>query len=78
MVGHKLLLGLGCLVVSWSACAETAYIIDKLLVGLHEDKALNSAIIKLLPTGTRLFIIKREGNLAQVKTPGGTTGWVDA
>lgn len=58
--------------------AETAYVIDKLLVGIHEDKDLDSAILKVLPTGTRLEVLQREGELAYVAEPGGTKGWVDA
>lgn len=61
-----------------AAYAETAYVIDQLLVGVHKDKALNSAIIKVYPTGTELQVLKRDKDLAQIKGPDGTTGWVDA
>ena len=63
----------------WPAmAAETAYVIDKLLVGVHEDKDLDSAIVKVLPTGTRLEVLEREGELAYVTEPDGAKGWVDA
>ena len=58
--------------------AETAYVIDKLLVGVHQEQDLNSAIIKVLATGTPLEVIKREGELALVKDADGDSGWVDA
>ena len=61
-----------------SLAAENAYVIDKLLVGVHQDQDLNSTIIKVLPTGTKLEVVRREGELALVKDPGGTSGWVDA
>ncbi|MDP6182287.1 MAG: TIGR04211 family SH3 domain-containing protein, partial [Gammaproteobacteria bacterium] len=54
------------------------YVIDKLLVGVHQDRDLNSAIIKVLPTGTKLEVVKRDGELALIKDPDGTSGWVDA
>ncbi len=63
---------------STAAAAETAYVIDKLLVGLHAEKALDSEIVKVLPTGIRLEVLQREGELAQVREPDGATGWVDA
>jgi len=64
---------------STAAAAETAYVIDKLLVGLHAERALDSEIVKVLPTGTRLEVLQREGELAQVREPeDGATGWVDA
>lgn len=68
------------LALAWCAtvsAAETAYVIDKLLVGVHEDRDLNSAIVKVLPTGTKLDVMQREGELAQVRDSDGTTGWVD-
>ena len=58
--------------------AEQAYIIDRLLVGLHKDKALDSDIIKVIPTGTRVEVLKRSGELALVKDPKGQQGWMDA
>lgn len=60
------------------AWAETVYVIDKLLVGVHSEKSLDSPIIKALPTGTQLEVLEREGDLAQIKGPEGVTGWVDA
>ena len=58
--------------------AEQAYVIDRLLIGIHKDKDLESQIIKVVPTGTRLEVLKREAGLAQIKGPEGFTGWVDA
>ena len=61
-----------------SAYAESAWVIDKLLVGIHEEKDLDSAIVKVLPTGTVLEVLERDGELARVTDPEGTEGWVDA
>ncbi len=61
-----------------SLAAETAYVIDKLLVGVHKEEDLNSAIVKVLPTGTQLEVIQRKGEIAKVKDGEGITGWVDA
>ena len=58
--------------------AENAFVIDKLLVGVHKDADLNSAIVKVLPTGTELEILSRKGELAEVKDADGVSGWVDA
>lgn len=60
------------------ALAESVFVIDKLLVGVHEEKDLDSAIIKVLPTGTQLEVLKREGELAYVVDPEQVKGWVDA
>ncbi|MGR8920064.1 MAG: TIGR04211 family SH3 domain-containing protein [Gammaproteobacteria bacterium] len=67
-------------VLLWTAglAAEPNYVIDKLLVGVHAEKNLDSAIVKVLPTGTRLEVLARDGELAQIEDPEGVRGWVDA
>jgi len=66
------------LVIPSAGWAETGYVIDKLTVGVHADKSLDSPILKLFTTGAKLEILKREGELAQVRGPGGETGWMEA
>ena len=66
------------LLAGWSvlaSAAETAYVIDKLLVGVHRERDLNSSIIKVLPTGTALEVLERREQLARVKDAEGTEGW---
>jgi len=75
--GRVAALALGAAIVP-AALAETAYVIDRLLVGVHEGKELNSAIVKVVPTGTPLEVLEREGELARIETPDGVVGWVDA
>lgn len=58
--------------------AESAFVIDKLLVGIHQDEDLNSAIVKVLPTGSKLDVLVRKGEVARVKDAAGVVGWVDA
>ena len=67
-----------CLIGGAANAAETAYVVDKLLVGVHQEKDLNSAIIKVLPTGTKLSVTQRDGELAEISDADGTSGWVDA
>ncbi len=56
--------------------AETVYIKNSLLVGLHEDKSIDSAILKVLPTGTALEVLKREDDFVKVRSPKGVAGWI--
>ncbi|MGE0860069.1 MAG: TIGR04211 family SH3 domain-containing protein [Gammaproteobacteria bacterium] len=74
----RVLHGLLLLALSAGATAETAYVIDRLLMGIHESQDTGSAILKVVPTGTAVEVLKREGDVAQVSEPGGTQGWVDA
>lgn len=57
--------------------AESVYITDSLNIGLHEDKTIDSPIIKVVSSGTRLELIKREDSLSFVSDASGATGWVD-
>jgi SH3 domain protein len=59
------------------ARAETLYVATELRAGMHQDKTLDSAIVRLLPAGTALEIIKKEDTLSFVREPGGLTGWID-
>jgi SH3 domain protein len=58
--------------------ADSAYVIDKLLVGIHENEDLQSTIVKVLPTGSKLEVLARKNKTAQVKDADGIVGWVDA
>ena len=74
-------LTIACIIIlnakSISTFAETLYITDQLKVGLHADQSVNSPIIKIIPTGTPLEIIKVENNVSFVKEPEGVNGWID-
>ena len=64
-------------VAPFGFAAETVYVIDKLLVGVHKEADLNSAIAKVLPTGAKLDVLSHKGELAQIKDHDGAVGWVD-
>ena len=57
--------------------AKTFYVTDKVLVGVYEQATTDSNLIKALPTGTPIEILEREGEYAKVRSPDGTTGWVE-
>lgn len=65
-------------VLSPAVMAEDAFVIDKLLVGIHENEDLQSTIVKVLPTGSKLEVLARKNKIAQVKDADGIVGWVDA
>lgn len=57
--------------------ATSVYITDKLNIGLHEDKTLASPIAVVLPSGTQLQLVKKQGNLSFVTSSDGVSGWID-
>jgi len=61
-----------------TAGAQTMYVVDKLVAGLHEGKDQTSTLLKALPTGTPLEVLERDDKFAKVRAPDGTTGWMEA
>ncbi|MEZ5557153.1 MAG: TIGR04211 family SH3 domain-containing protein [Pseudomonadales bacterium] len=59
--------------------AETAYIVDELLVPLRSGPSTSYRILhRGLPSGTALDVLERDSDsgYARVRTPSGTEGWV--
>lgn len=74
---HTAGLALMLLCLSLPSAAETLYVVDRLQVGIHEEASVDSAIVKVIPTGTALELVRREGDLIQVRDTDGAVGWVD-
>lgn len=66
---------LGCLPAM--ASAETAYVIDRLLVGVYKDRAQTGTALEILPTGASLEVLARKKDLVRVRTAAGIEGWLD-
>ena len=64
------------LLVGPGAFAETAYISARVEVGLHEERSAHSAILALLPEGTELEVLERDGDAAMVRLDDGREGWI--
>ena len=73
---QKILFGIISLVASM-VNAETVYVVDELKIGLHNDRTIDSPIIKLVSSGTSLFVIERDDDLIHVQEAGGTKGRIN-
>ena len=58
--------------------AEFVYVSEGVNVGVHQQAALSSTILTLLPPGSRLEVLERNNGLVKVRLSSGTEGWVDA
>ena len=58
------------------ALAETGYIADRIEVGLHAERSAHSVILELLPSGTAVEVLERDGDAARVRLDDGREGWV--
>lgn len=58
------------------AMAETAYITDKLYVGLREGQGNEYPVAKSIVSGTAVEVLQRGNGFTLVREPGGVEGWV--
>lgn len=63
--------------VTIPAAGETLYVSNRLEIGVHESKEIDSVIVAVIPSGTPLVVTGRDGEFVQVTTPDGIKGWVD-
>ena len=59
------------------ARAETLFVTDSLNIGLHSEADIDSPITGLVPGGTALTVLARNGELAEVRAANGPSGWID-
>lgn len=80
LLNKNLKLALLCigLIFSQSASAETLYVTDRILLGIHQLADEQSPILKSIPSGRVVTVISKQGEFINVRTEDGTQGWVVA
>ncbi len=58
--------------------AESLYVTDRILLGVHETASKDSLLIRSVPSGTSLEILAEENGFKKVALADGAQGWVDA
>lgn len=71
------ILFLGTLTNPAPTVAETAYVIDELMAGIRASTSITDKVLRVVPTGTQLFVLERNGEFAKVRTEDGLEGWID-
>ncbi len=66
------------IVLPFGAMAETAYVTDKLRLGLHQAADTSDRAFRTLESGQELEIVSRNRNYASIRLPGGVQGFVKA
>jgi len=72
-----LLLSIG-LIYAQSTFAETLYVTDRILLGIHQLGDEQSPILKSIPSGSVVTVISKQGDFFNIRTADGTQGWVAA
>jgi SH3 domain protein len=58
------------------AFAETLYVTDRILLGIHQEAAEASTLIATIPSGTAVDVLERGDDFIKIKTADGKQGWV--
>lgn len=78
MIRHHLPLLFVLTLATAPALGEDVFVGSKgFRAGLHQDKTADSPILKLVPAGATLQVLKREGQATQVRDSDGVQGWID-
>jgi len=64
------------LALSTGVSAESRYVSDQLMITLRTGQGTNYQILKSLPSGTPLELMREEGDYSLVRTAEGIEGWV--
>jgi SH3 domain protein len=67
--------------ISWTsamAVADTLYVTDRILLGVHQQAAETSPVVTTIPSGTAVNVLNRSDDFAQIQLADGTQGWVSA
>jgi len=56
--------------------AETLYVTDRILLGMHQEANETSPIIKTITSGTAATVLSRNENFVKIKLTDGSEGWV--
>lgn len=58
--------------------AETLYVTDKVLLGVHQEPKVESLLLNSIPSGTAVEVVERYGNFTKIKQADGIQGWVNS
>lgn len=58
--------------------AETLFVTDKILLGIHAEASEESQLIDSVPSGTGVEVLETAGAFKKVRLPNGKTGWVSS
>lgn len=78
MTKRTIVLLLALVFANTAVCAETLYVTDRILLGVHQDAAENSTVIATIPSGTPVAVLERGDDFIKIQLADGKQGWVSA
>lgn len=74
--GRLLISGLLFILGQHICIAETRYVTDRIMLGVHQDAEANSTLLTSIPSGTTVNTIDTDGEFTKIRLGNGTEGWV--
>lgn len=67
-----------CVLFSQLVAAESLYVTDRILLGIHQLPDEQSPILKSIASGVVVTVVSKQANFINIRTADGTQGWVAA
>jgi len=75
-LGRALLASLLYLVYQQTGFAQTRYVTDRIMLGVHQEAEANSTLLTSIPSGSIVTMLQTSGEFSKVRLTNGTEGWV--
>ncbi|MEJ2362718.1 MAG: TIGR04211 family SH3 domain-containing protein [Gammaproteobacteria bacterium] len=61
-----------------AANADTMYVTDRIMLGVHQQAAETSTVVATIPSGTAVTVLERNNDFIKIQLANGTQGWVSS
>ena len=76
MIQRQFLSIFALVLITLTSHAETLYVTDRILLGVHQGPSEQSPVITSITSGTPVTVLLRTDNFLRVRIPDGQEGWV--
>lgn len=76
LMGRMMIFSLLFILGQQSGFAETRFVTDRIMLGVHQDPEANSTLITSIPSGTVVKTLSSNGEFSKIRLGNGTEGWV--
>lgn len=76
LFGRVLVISLFYLFYQQYSFAESRFVTDRIMLGVHQDADNNSTLITSIPSGTTVTVLDTDGDFTKIRLSNGSEGWV--
>ena len=78
MIVRRVLFGMALLLLAGLVNAQTMYVTDRILLGVHQSPQEDSVLLESVVSGTEVEVTGTQVAFSKIKLPDGTEGWVSS